>query len=63
MQTKWFPKKDARFSKIKNILNLLCNDNEGKINENINFDYFSNRASLMGNPVPTDKVSKSDLSL
>ena len=35
MQTKWFPKKDARFSKIKNILNLLCNDDEGEINENI----------------------------
>ena len=46
-----FPVKDARFSKIKNILNLLCNDNEGEINENINFNYFSNRASLMGNPV------------
>ena len=36
-------KKTARFSKIKNILNLLCNDNEGEINKNINFNYFYNR--------------------
>ena len=44
-----FPKKIARFSKIKIISNLLCNDNEGKIIENIN--YFSNRSSFIGNPV------------
>ena len=27
----WFPKKDARFSKIKNIPDLLDDDKEGKI--------------------------------
>ena len=31
-----FPKKIARFSKIIIIPKLLCNDNEGKIIENIN---------------------------
>ena len=50
-------KRHARFSKIKNIIDLLCNDNEGEINDNINFNYFSNRASLMGNPVYLDLPS------
>ena len=43
--------KVARFSKIKNILDLLSDEKEGKIKENIDFSYFSNRASFMGNPV------------
>jgi len=32
-----FPKKDARFSKIKNIADLLSDDKEGKIMWNIDF--------------------------
>ena len=32
-----FPKKDARFSKLKNIPNLLSDDKEGKIMKNIDF--------------------------
>ena len=46
-----FPIKDARFSKLKNTLFLLGADKEGKIIEYIEFKYFSNRASFMGNPV------------
>ena len=46
-----FPKKDARFSKLKNIPDLLSDEKDGKIMENIDFSYFSNRASFMGNPV------------
>ena len=46
-----FPKKDARFSKLKNIPYLLSDEKEGKIMENINFSYFINRASFMGNSV------------
>ena len=43
--------KDARFSKLKNIPDLLSDEKKGKIIENIDFLYFSNRASFMGNPV------------
>ena len=32
-----FPKKDARFLKIKDIANLLSDDKEGKIMKNIDF--------------------------
>ena len=46
-----FPKKDARFSKLKNIPDLLSDEKDGKIMENINFSHFSNRSSFMGNPV------------
>ena len=46
-----FPKKDARFSKLKNIPDILSDDKEGKITENIEYKYFSNRASFLGNPV------------
>ena len=35
MQYKGFPKKDARFSKLKNIPDLLSDEKEGKIIENI----------------------------
>ena len=41
-------KKDARFSKMKNMPDLLRDDREGKI---IDFKYLSNRASSKGNPV------------
>ena len=34
-QATGFPKKDARFLKIQNITNLLCDDNDGKIKINI----------------------------
>ena len=44
-------KKDARFSKIKNIPDLLSDDNEGKLMRNIEFKYFSNRASFIVKPV------------
>ena len=43
--------KGARFSKLKNILFLLSDEKEVKIIENIDFKYFSNRASFIGNPV------------
>ena len=46
-----FPKKDTRFFKLKNISDLLSDENEGKIKDNIDFSYFSNRVSFMGNPV------------
>ena len=46
-----FPKKDASFSKWKNIPNLLSDVRERKIVQIIDFSYFSNRASFMGNPV------------
>ena len=46
-----FTKKDACFPKLKNIPNLHSDDGEGKIIENIDFQYFSNRVSFMGNPV------------
>ena len=49
--TTGFPKKDARFSKLENIPDLLSDEKDGKIMENIDFSYFSNRASFMGNPV------------
>ena len=49
-QVKSSPRKDARFSKIRNIPDLLSVDEEGKLMENIDFKYFSNRASCMGNP-------------
>ena len=45
------PKKDARFSKPKNISDPLSDEKEGKIIENIDFSYFSNRESFMGNHV------------
>ena len=49
---------------------LLSDDREGKIIENIDFKYLSNRASPMGNPVhtahldtrmPRNKKLKSDI--
>ena len=46
-----FPKKDARLSKLKNIPDLLIGEKEGKIMKNIDFSYFSNRATFMANPV------------
>ena len=46
-----FPIKDARFSKLKNILFLRSDEKEGTIVENIDFEYSSNRTSFMGNPV------------
>ena len=47
-----FPKKDTRFSKIdKYNIDLYSDDREGKIIELFNFQYFSNRASFVGNPV------------
>ena len=44
-----FPKQDACFSKVKKIYipDLLSDDREGKIIENIDFEYLSNRASFM----------------
>ena len=39
-------KKDARFSKFKNIFDIFSDDREGKIIENIDCQYFSDRASL-----------------
>ena len=41
-----FPKKDARFLKLKNIPEPLSDDKECKIIENIDLKYFSNRASF-----------------
>ena len=38
-----FPIKDARFSKLKNFPDLN-DDKEGKIKENVDLKYFSNRA-------------------
>ena len=46
-----FPEKDARFSKLKNISDLLCDDEEVKIKENMDSKYVNNRASFLGNPV------------
>ena len=46
-----FPKKDARYPKLKNIPDLLSDEKESKIMENIDSSYFSNQESLMGNPV------------
>ena len=46
-----FPKKDARLSKLKNIPDQLSDEKDNKIMENFDFSFFSNRASLMGNPV------------
>ena len=45
-----FPKKDARFSKLKNVSGLLSDNKKGKIME-FQFQIFSNRVSFMGNPV------------
>ena len=45
-----FPKKRP-FLKVKDIANLLSDDKEGQIIKNIDFLYFSSRASFMGNPV------------
>ena len=52
-----FPIKDARFSKLKNILFLLSDEKEGNIIENIDFKYLSNRASFMGNPVNSNQLT------
>ena len=52
---KGFSKKDGRFLKLKNISDLLCYQKEGKIMENIDFSYFSNLASFIGNPVEKQK--------
>ena len=46
-----FPINDARFSKMKNIPDLLSDERKGRIIENIDFKYLSNRASFMGNTV------------
>ena len=51
VRTTWFFENDASFTKLKNILNLLSYDREGKIIENIDFKYLSKRASFMRNPV------------
>ena len=39
-----------RRSFVKNIPDLLSDDKEGKIMRNIDFLYFSKRASFQGNP-------------
>ena len=44
-------KKDARFSKIKNIPDLLSDDEECISTGNFNSKCFIDRASFMGNPV------------
>ena len=46
-----FLKKDGRFSKFLNNLDLLSGDKKGKLMEQIDFRYFSIRASFMRNPV------------
>ena len=46
-----FLKKDARFSKLKNIPDLLRDEKEGKIMEHLDFSYLSIWASFMGNLV------------
>ena len=46
-----FPKKDARYPKLKNIPDLLSDEKEGKLMENNDFSYLRYRASFMGNPV------------
>ena len=43
-----FPLKDARFSKLKNISDLLSDDNEGKYGLKI----FKQSGVFLGNPVP-----------
>ena len=40
----------ARSSEFKNFADLLSEDREGKNKENIEFKYFDNRASSMGQP-------------
>ena len=44
-------KKDARFSKMKNMPDLLSDDRKGKIIENIDSKYLRNRASFLRKPV------------
>ena len=51
MRSTGFPKKRDPFLKIENIPGLLSDLAESKILENIDFKYFSNRASFKGNPV------------
>ena len=46
-----FPIHDARFSKMKNIPDLLSDERKGRILENIDLKDLSNRASFMGNTV------------
>ena len=41
----------ARSSEFKNFADLLSEDREGKNKENVEFKYFDNRASSMGNHV------------
>ena len=41
VEVQGFPKKDARFSKLQNIPDLLSDEKEGKIMENIDFTYFA----------------------
>ena len=44
-------KKDARFSKLKSVPDLLSDNWEGKLTKNIEFTCFSNRGPFMENPV------------
>ena len=43
-------KNGACFSKLKDNPNLISNEKEGKIIEDIDSSYLSNRASFIGNP-------------
>ena len=49
-QATGFPIKDARFSKLKNILFLLSDDNKVRIIENIDFKYSSSLGVFSGIP-------------
>ena len=49
-QATGFPIKDARFSKLKNILFLLSDDNKVRIIENIDFIYSSSLGVFSGIP-------------
>ena len=51
LEVQGFPQKDARFSKLKIIPDLLSPEKEGKIMEIIDPSYLSHRASFMGNSV------------
>ena len=51
MPWKGIPKKTPVFFKLKNIPALRSKDREGKIMENIDFEYLSSWASFMGDPV------------
>ena len=57
---KGFLKKDARFSKLKNIPDLRSDETEGEKSENFEYEYFRNRATFKRNPVSYYILSDKD---